>query len=169
MALDLDQRLRVFFGSADQTRHVVPVLEISHSQLPRTYYLWREGASGEIVLETGDVVHVEGAAFDYDLAGTPAHLDQEYSFNLSTLGVEDQFREALDAIPLDTREKILMVYREYLSDDLTHPEITARLQVENISYKPGSATITAVNPRLNVTRTGELYTPRDIPMLRSFL
>ncbi|MNY71298.1 hypothetical protein D3C86_2096100 [compost metagenome] len=61
------------------------------------------------------------------------------------------------------------MYREYLSDDLANAQTTAVLQVESVAYKIGAATLSAVSPRFNVTRTGETYTPRDIPMLRSFL
>jgi len=61
------------------------------------------------------------------------------------------------------------VYREYLSDDLQGPQAVAVLQIESITYMLGAAGISAVSPRLNITRTGELYVPRDIPMLRGFL
>ena len=32
-----------------------------------------------------------------------------------------------------------------------------------------AASLSAVTPRLNITRTGEIYSPRDVPMLRGFL
>jgi hypothetical protein len=83
--------------------------------------------------------------------------------------IEDEFRQQLDRIPLDTDEKIIAVFREYLSDDLTTPQSVARLQVESITYSRGVAALSAVAPRLNVTRTGERYNYRDIPMLRGFL
>lgn len=126
-------------------------------------------AGAVITLESGIVVAPESANFSAELAGTPAHLDQEFHFTLSTVDIEDQFRNELDRIPIDTQEKIALVYREYLSDDLTYPNVVASLQVESLSYQRGAATISAVSPRLNITRTGELYTPRDIPMLRGFL
>lgn len=122
-----------------------------------------------ITLETGAIVVPEPANFSAKLAGTPAHLDQEFSFTLSTVDIEDQFRAELDRIPIDTQEKIALTYREYLSDDLAYPTTVAVLQVESLSFERGAATISAVSPRLNITRTGELYSPRDIPMLRGFL
>ena len=126
-------------------------------------------AGAVITLETGETVAPQPANFSVKLAGTPAHLDQEFSFTLSTVDIEDQFRAELDRIPIATQEKIALTYREYLSDDLTYPNVVAALQVESLSFERGAATISAVSPRLNITRTGELYTPRDIPMLRGFL
>jgi hypothetical protein len=70
---------------------------------------------------------------------------------------------------VDTTEKIRVVYREFLSDDLTAAQATAVLQAESISYSIGAAHISAVSPRLNMSRTGELYAPKEIPMLRGFL
>lgn len=169
MSLDIDARLKTFFASAPQTKYVVPLLEIRHSAMSKVWYLWREAKTGTVTLETAEVVHPEAANFTAELAGTPAHLDQEFTFTLATVDIEDQFRAELDRIPIDTQEKIALVYREYLSDDLTYPNVVASLQVESLSYERGAATISAVSPRLNITRTGELYTPRDIPMLRGFL
>ena len=85
------------------------------------------------------------------------------------MDIEDAFRAELDLIPVTTQEKIAVVYREYLSNDLVNAQATATLQVESVSYVKGAATISAVSPRLNITRTGELYAPKDIPMLRGFL
>lgn len=169
MSLDIDARLKTFFASAPQTKYVVPMLEIQHSAMSKIWYLWREAITGTITLETGAIVQPEAANFSAKLAGTPAHLDQEFSFTLSTVDIEDQFRDELDRIPIDTEEKIALTYREYLSDDLTYPNVVAVLQVESLSFERGAATVSAVSPRLNVSRTGELYTPRDIPMLRGFL
>lgn len=126
-------------------------------------------AAAVVTLETGEVVAPQPANFDVKLAGTPAHLDQEYTFTLSTVDPEDTFRNELDRIPIDTEEKIVFVYREYLSDDLTYPNAVARLEVESLAFNRGAATISAVSPRLNITRTGDLYSPKEVPMLRGFL
>lgn len=169
MSLDIDARLKRFFASAPQTKYAFPVLSLYHSAMSKIWHLWREAKTGTVTTETGEVITLEAANFSAKLAGTPAHLDQEFSFTLSTVDIEDTFRAELDRIPLDTQEKIALTYREYLSDDLSYPTSVAVLQVESLSYERGAATISAVSPRLNITRTGELYTPRDIPMLRGFL
>lgn len=169
MSLDIDTRLKTFFASAPQTKYVFPVLQISHSAMSQVWYLWREATNGTLKTEIGATIHPVAANFSAQLAGTPAHLDQEFSFTINTVDIEDAFRAELGRIPIDTQEKIALVYREYLSDDLTFPTTVATLQVESLSFERGAATISAVSPRLNITRTGELYTPRDVPMLRGFL
>ncbi len=168
MPLDLEARLRVFFASAPQSVHVVPTLEISHSALSQRWLLWREPRAGQIVTELGEQA-IAPANFEIKLAGSEGHLDQRYTITLGVVDLDDAFRAELDRVPLDTDEPIAVVYREYLSDDLTAPQATARLQVESIAMALGVASITAVSPRLNATRTGEVYSPRDVPMLRGFL
>jgi len=168
MALDLETRLRVFFASAPQVIHKVDTLELSHSQMSRAFYLWREPFNGSITTEDG-VRTFEPCNFTVKPAGSEANLDQVFDIRLDTVDIEDIFRGEMDRVPLDTTEHVRVIYREYLSDDLADMLSRAVLHVESISYVIGQALITAVTPRLNITRTGERYTPRDVPMLRNFL
>ena len=169
MALDLESRLRTFLASAPQNVHPIKTLQISHSAMTRTYYLWREPYPGQVTIEGDVTVAVVPCNIEIKLAGSEGHLDQVFEILLDLVDIEDEFREQLDLIPVDTAEKIAIVYREYLSDDLTQAQASATLQAEAVSYEKGAATISAVSPRLNALRTGELYTPRDVPMLRGFL
>lgn len=169
MSLDLEQKLRVFFASAPQNVHPIQTLQISHSAMTKTYHLWREPYNGQTTLENGSVVDMEVVNMEIKLAGSQGHLDQRFDIALDLVDIDDEFREEMDRIPIDTQEKIQIVYREYLSDDLTEVQAQATLEAESVSYKKGGANIVAVSPRLNVTRTGELYTPRDVPMLRGFV
>ena len=164
MSLDIEARLRTFLASAPQTVHSIQTLQISHSAMSKTYHLWREpyvGVAGGYAMQPCNI--------EIKLAGSPGHLDQKFEIRLGLVDIEDEFRRELDAIPIDTQEKIAVVYREYLSDDLVNAQAVATLQVEAISYVKGAANMSAVSPRYNITRTGELFTPRDIPMLRGFL
>lgn len=169
MSLDLESRLRVLLASAPQRLYSIPTLEISHSAMSRTYHLWREPRAGQTTTEAGQVVDMQGANFEIKLAGTFTHLDQLFTINLDTVDIEDTFRAEMDRVPLDTEERVRIVYREFVNDDLTEPQAVAVLQLEEISYVRGAATLTASSPRLNMTRTGDLYVPREIPMLRGFL
>ena len=164
MSLDLESRLRVFFASAPQTIHPVQTLQISHSAMSQVWHLWREPYVGVAGGNTMQPCNIE-----IKLAGSPGHLDQKFDIRLGLVDIENEFRDELDSIPIDTQEKIAVVYREYLSDDLTTAQAVATLQVESVSYVKGAASLSAVSPRLNITRTGELYAPKDIPMLRGFL
>jgi hypothetical protein len=168
MSLSLEQRLREFLASAPQTIYRIETLEISHSAMSKTFMLWREPYTGDVLTDHG--VHTcEPVNMEIKLAGDEGHLDQTFDIAIDTTHIEDEFRRELDLIPLDTLEEITCIYREYLSDDLTETVAQAVLEVESITFTLGAAAISAVAPRFNMTRTGELYTPRDVPMLRAFL
>lgn len=169
MSLDLEQQLRVFFASAPQTVRHVETLEIGHSAMSKTYYLWKQREEGTIVTEDGIERTVQPLNFQVQIAGSEANLDQVFEIPLDTTDVEDDFRGEMARIPLETSERVRLVYREYLSNDLTDVLSRAVLQVESVVYTLGAAKITAASPRLNVTRTGQIYSPRDVPMLRAFL
>lgn len=168
MSLDIEQKLKVFLASAPQSIYSIPTVEISHSAMTKVYYLWREPYIGSITTETG-IKQVTPVNLEIKLAGSENNLDQKFSILLDLTDINDEFREQLDRIPLTTQEKISIVYREYLSDDLTEVMTSSSLQAESVTFSIGSANISAVQPRLSSTRTGEIYSARDVPMLRGFL
>lgn len=168
MSLDIEQKLKVFLASAPQNIYSIPTIEISHSKMTKVYYLWREPYIGSIITETG-IKEVTPVNLEIKLAGSENNLDQKFSILLDLTDINDEFREQLDKIPLTTQEKIKVVYREYLSDDLTEVLSSSVLQAESVTFSIGSANISAVQPRLSSTRTGEIYSARDVPMLRGFL
>lgn len=167
MSLDLASKLRTFLASAPQRIWPIQTIEISHSALTKTYHLWREPYVGFTQVK-GIMTEMQPCNIEIKLAGSEGHLDQKFDIALGIADIEDEFREQLDRIPVDTTEKIRIVYREFLSDDLADAQATAVLQAESISYAIGAAHISAVSPRLNVSRTGELYAPKEVPMLRGF-
>jgi hypothetical protein len=169
MSADLGQRLKVFFASAPQNIHRVEVVELAHSALTQTYLLWKETRAGQVTDEFGLVRNVIPAGFAVRPAGTETHLDQVYDITLDTTQSDNLFRTELERIPIDSTERISCVFREYLSDDLLEPQAVAYLQIEETTYKLGAAVLRAVQPRFNITRTGELYVPREVPMIRGFL
>lgn len=168
MSLDIEQRLRVFLASAPARIRQIQVLEIWHSAISQRYFLWREPYDGMVHTAEHGWVAVRPLNMQIVLSGTEANLDQQFDISIDTVDENDEFRTELDRVPIDTQERISVVYREYLSDDLEEPLAIAFLQTETIAYKKGAATITAVAPRLNAMRTGELYEPRVVPMLRAF-
>lgn len=167
--INLEQRLRVFFASAPQNIYSIQVLEISHSMMPKTYYLWREPRFGRVRINGTTYVDVQPINIEVKIAGTSNNLDQKFEIRVDTTDIENEFRDALDSIPINTTEKIKVTYREYLSDDLTTEQAVAYLQAESVTYMIGAASISAVSTRLNINRTGELYSTKDVPMLRGFL
>jgi hypothetical protein len=168
MSLDLEHRLRVFLASAPQTVRAIQTINIFHPSMSRAFLLWREPYVGTLTID-GTAYTVEPANIEIGLAGAAGHLDQRFDIKLGLVDSMDTFRIELDRIPVNTKVKATLVYREYLSDDLVNPQAVANLQVEVVSWTKGAANITAVSPRLNMTRTGQLYSPKEIPMLRGFL
>lgn len=168
MSLDLEARLRVFYASAPQSIRRIPTLEISHSQMTQVWNLWREPFPG--VTNIGGVDRAMlPINFEDELAGSMGHLDQKFVFRLDLTDSQDLFLEELDRISRTSSERVKLVFREFLSDDLTAPQATAILQIETVAVRVGAATINAVAPRLNIRRTGEIYSTKEIPMLRGFL
>jgi hypothetical protein len=165
---DIEEQLRIWLASVAPTKHAISTIELSHSAMSKVWCLWREPYTGTITTEDGEV-EVIPVNLQIKLAGSEANLDQKFNITMDTTDIADTFREEMDRIPLDTTEKIRAVYREYLSDDLIEAQMAAVLQVESIAYTIGAATISAVSPRINVTRTGEIYSTRDVPMLRGFV
>lgn len=169
MAIDLAARLRRFYASAPQRIREITTVSIAHPLLSQTWHLWPEPYQGTVTLATGAVVTMRPCAMVVEPAGSPGHLDQVYRIGLDTTDPEDTFRAEIDRIPLDDTTPISLTYGLYLSDDLSDPQATEVIYVESASWERGKALLTAARPRLNLLRTGRLYTPRDIPMLRAFV
>lgn len=168
MSITLSQALEEFLTNAPARLRSVPVLSFSHSSLSQVWYLWIERKAGTVALENGSQVPVLPCNMKIELAGSEGNLDQEFSISIDTLGTP-RFRDEMDRVPIGTSEKVQMTYREYLSDSLLDgPQAEVSLQIESITWEIGVATISAVSPRLKTSRTGELYSPKQIPMLRGF-
>lgn len=169
MSTDVEARLREWLASAPQTRYAIIVLSISHSLFTQPYHLWRERQAGTVTDENSNELSVIPTNFDVSPAGSPANLDQVFDIAIDTTDADDVFRDEIDRIPLSNNEPIVVVYRAYLSDDLSEPQAVNYLQAEGVVVTRGQAAISAASPRLNVSRTGELYTMGRFPMQRGFL
>jgi hypothetical protein len=167
MSLDTEARLKIFLASAPQTIRAIQVIQISHSAMTRVYTLWREPYAGAVTI-AGAVVATEPANIEIKLAGSQGHLDQVFTVRLGLVDIEDQFRAEMDRIPVATSEKAILTYYEFLSDDLASVQATGRLQIESVAWAKGAVNMSAVSPRLSMTRTGEIYDMRSVPMLRGF-
>ena len=168
MSTDLETRLREYFAVSPPALRTIGVLVISHSALTKRFVFWPEPYVGQVVSDEYGLLDVQYAPMMLDRAGSEGNLDQEFRITLDTTDVQDDFRDQMDAIPLNTAERIRIDILTYLSDDLTAQQESATLQAETVSWVVGTATITAVVPRYNVLSTGELYDPGVVPMLRAF-
>ena len=165
---DLEERLKVFWASSPKKFHRVFVISIFHSLMSKTYYLWREPYSSPVTIPDVGVVSPTPANIDATVSGSETDLDQKVDINIDTTYSLAILRSELDRIPLGA-DNIAIGYYEYLSDDLINCLSRADLQCESISFMRGTATMTAISPRLNKTRTGSVYSPKDFPTLRGFL
>lgn len=167
MSLDTEEKLRRMLASSPPALREIAVVVISHSALSQTFAFWPEPYPGTVVTPLGTLA-VRYAPMQMELAGSEANLDQVYNITLDTTDVQDIFREEMDRVPIGSLEKVQIGFYSFVSDDLTDPQAATSLEVQTVSYKKGVATINATSPRYNVLSTGELYAPRDVPMLRGF-
>lgn len=167
--LSPEEQMRIFWASAPQNKRAIPTFQISHSLLTRTYYYWTEPYPDNVTLDTSAVVRMAPANVGVKFADSENSLEQNYTFTFDLTDSQDIFRNEMDRVPIDTREKLVIVYREYLSDNLTVVQRQVTLLVVKIAYNQAGASFTCVTPRGNLTYTGEPFTPHEIPMLRGFL
>lgn len=167
-ALTIEERLRRYLIGAPPKLRTVVVLSFSHPSLPATRHVWREAKAGQVRTEQGDTIDVRCLNVDVQLAGTDDTLEQAFTIAIDTTDAGDEFREALDLIAMTDSQPVQIMYREYLSDDLLTPQAYIDLEAISCSYEIGAAAISAATPKFNLNRTGDLYSPRDVPMLRAF-
>lgn len=166
--LSLEEKLKIFWVTSPQNKRAIPTIQLGHSQMSRTYYLWPEPYTSTINTGSGTVT-VEPANFTAKLADTANNLDQKYTITLELIDSQDIFRNELDRISVNTSEKILLTYREYLSDNLNAPQAQVTLTVATVAFTVDGAQFECTVPKYNKQSTGELYTPFGIPLLRGFL
>jgi hypothetical protein len=167
--LDLEDQLKRFCASSPQNLHSIKTIEVSHSQLPQTYYFCADMKSLPIRLEDRSNVDTRPVNMDVKLSGSEGNLDQKYTINLDLTGSYDEFRDALDAVDITGQEKIVTVYREYLSNNLRSIVSRVKLQAQSINFDEEKATVAAITKRLSIAGTGQNYDLRTVPMLRSFV
>jgi hypothetical protein len=167
--LSQEERMRIFWASSPQNVRAIPTFQFSHALLSSTKYYWTEPYIGAVTLDTAEVVDMNPANIVVKLADSENTLEQNYTFTVDLTDSQDILRTELDNIPVNTLEKLILTYREYLSDTLTVVQAQVTLLVVGIDYNQNGAQFRCVTPRGNLTLTGENYTPFEIPMLRGFL
>ena len=167
MAIDIDERLKRHWASNAPGEYTIFTLAIAHSDLSQVFRFWNQPGIGWLDVE-GTLMEHRSVNFQVEQAGTNSNLDQLFKIAVDVVDSQDELRDELDRIPLDTKEKIVVVFREFLYPVLDVPCGIARLQAESLSYVKGAANVNAVSPRYNMLRTGEIYSPKDVPMLRAF-
>jgi hypothetical protein len=166
--LSQEERMKIFWASSPQNVRPIPTFQFSHSAFSSSYYYWTEPYVGTVTSETDTTLTMNPANINVSLANSTNNLDQNYTFVVDLTDAQDVFRTALNSVPISTNEEIQMVYREYLSDTLAVVQTYVNLIITKIAYNQKGASITACTPRLNLTSTGLIYSPGNIPTLRGF-
>lgn len=160
-----------FFLSSPRSVVQLQLLEISHPSFTQTYYLVRNARNGVTV------THEDASVHDYTYL--PMRITQSDSRDDLDAGINVQFGDLgvilpneLDQVYLDDTYQTPPVvrYRVYRSDDLTQPLYGPLvLQIRSISQDHEGAAFEGKAPRLNLNRTGRLYTVAEFPTVRGFL
>ena len=160
-----------FFLNSKSSVVQLELLEISHPDFTKTYYIVRNNTEG-ITVTLEDLTE---QTFDYyPLKVTPSGSREDLDFgvriDLGDLG--EVLPEELDAVASASGYSVkpTVKYRLYRSDDLTAPMLGPHtMEVTAFSFTREGASFEARAPSLNVNRTGEVYRVDRFPMLKGFL
>ncbi len=146
-------------------------IEISHPNFSTTYRLVRNAVAGVSVTHEGPA-----GPFDYEYypmqlkpLGSQTDLDQGIQITLGDVGQLIKAEIAAVNAANGRRERPVLKYRTYQSDDLAVPLFgPAIMEVRSITSNKEGSLLECQAPYLNITRTGKIYTVKDFSMLRAF-
>lgn len=157
--------LRLMLVQYPSGEYSIDTLEISHPLISQTYYLTREPEGITATLEDTSIVNFDGTQIQLEMNSTKDDLDQNFQFTFPDL--DNVLDDELSLIPYDNETPITIIYRSYISSDLSYPAIKYELEVLDVSQKKGAFTITCGVSQLNWRQTGITYNYDDFPMLRA--
>jgi hypothetical protein len=159
------EKLKEMLISYPKGIYSIDTLEISHPSITQTYYLTREPMGISAYLETGELIDFEGTSIGLELSQHKEDLDQNFKFTFPDLN--NTFDDEMDRIDYNDTESISVIYRQYISNDLSYPAIKYSLEVTDISQTKGIVTLGCGVSQLNWKRTGLTYNLQDFPMLKA--
>lgn len=136
----LNQAIREAYVNAPADVVILNTLEVTHPSFAAPIYLISNFSEVRATLENGNEVLFRPYAFTLTL---PEDSDKPSSG--LALKIENVTREMVDSIEkvVDSRDPIIVVYRPYLSDDLSTPQYTPPLRMELSGISASSRTIVA--------------------------
>ena len=159
-----------FYLAGDPNEVLIRCIELSHPAWLKTWRIVQNNADGLTV------THEDGTVHDYEYVpllvefGTNSDdLDQEITIGVGDLGVDmplelDRIHDSLIYNTIRPR----LNYREYILSDLTTPVVTINnLQAEDSEELEEGEVFVFRAERMNLTKTGEVYTLDNTPTLRS--
>jgi len=160
-----------FFLNGKSAVVELETIEISHPNFSKTYRVVRNNTEGiTATLETGVSAEFEYYPVSVSKSQDTDDLDQMFVVKIGDLG--DILPTEMDRVRASDNFKTrpVFIYRSYRSDLLTtilNGPIT--LNIKSIVFDSSGCKITAEAPRLNVNKTGEIYTLERFPMLKGTL
>lgn len=157
--------LRAMLVSYPNGEYSIDTLEISHPLMSQSYFLTREPEGITATLETAVVQVFTGTQINLELNATKDDLDQNFQFTFPDL--DNVLDTEMTRIPFDDTTPITVIYRAYISSNLTAPAEVYPLEVLDISQQKGAFTLACGVSQLNWRQTGITYNFDDFPMLRA--
>lgn len=160
-----------FFLKSASSVIQLETLEISHPSFSQTYRIVRNSTVGLTAkLEDGSTV-----TFDY----YPCRITPMSASDDLDQGIKIEFGDLGQILPLELDRiatdnsfgtKPIVKYRTYRSDDLSAPmEGPFSFEISQMPFNKDGAAFEATAHKVNVSATGEIYTPDRFPMLVGFL
>lgn len=166
----MSQYSEFFFNSSSSVRQL-ETLQIFHPSFSKTYWIVRNNVNGLIAkIEDGTTQTFEYYPLSIKPTGSQDDLDQTMQIQLGDLGEVVPAEIDLCFAAGTMLTKPILTYRVYRSDDLTAPMDGPFIyEITTIAQKRSQAAFTATAPKLNTSRTGEIYSIDRFPMLAGFL
>lgn len=160
-----------FFLAALRSSVQIETLEISHPSFSKVYRIVRNARRGvTVTLEDASVRFFEYVPTQITNLGSRDDLDTGIRVAFGDLG--ETLPKEIDRVDIDDAWQTVPIckYRTFDSADLTNvlagPYV---FEIKTITGSPSGATFEAKAPRLNYSKTGEIYKLDRFPMMRGFL
>ena len=161
----LTEAIKEAYALAPSNIVVIETLELTHPSVGGSLYMVQDRVPLTLTLETGKSVEFEPVPFRFTLPSAGENGRQELRLAIDNIDrrVSDFVNQAKDY-----PEPVKVIYRPYLSNDFTKPQMNPPL---SLSLQQISMTVVEVSGRatfadiLNKKFPSELYTRRRFPSL----
>jgi len=156
----MDNEYAKFFLNRKVDIYQLECIELSHPSFLNTYRIVRNDDRGVYVQhkEGGGQFFYEYLPVSIQRSGMLGDLDQTLTVSVSGLGdvLPDEFERIMEGQFTDVKPNVN--YRIYSSDNLNSPiHYLLGLQLAGVSMDNKSVTFKAESPRLNTTKTGDIF------------
>lgn len=160
-----------FYLKGNPNDVLLQLIEVTHPAFSKVYRYVKNAVDGVTVKhEDGIDYWYEYSPLSIKKSKSSDDLDQSLEIAVGDLGLE--FPLEIDRLRASeySQTKPSLHYREYLMSDLTKPMLSI-LNLDVTDYQPqqSGASFTCQAKRLNLSKTGEVYTLDKFPTMRGFV